>query len=52
MIDVTGTAAVAKLEFYVGKTLKYIDYMSLYKFGDEWKIVNKIFYKVPEKETG
>ena len=50
MIDVTGTAAVAKLEFYVGKTLTYIDYMSLYKFGDDWKIVNKIFYKIPEKE--
>ncbi|NQV01120.1 MAG: nuclear transport factor 2 family protein [Bacteroidia bacterium] len=51
IIDVTGTAAVAKLEFYVGKTLTYIDYMSLYKFGDDWKIVNKIFYKVPENET-
>ena len=51
MIDVTGTAAVAKLEFYVGTTLKYIDYMSLYKFGDDWKIVNKIFYQVPEKES-
>jgi len=51
MIDVTGTAAVAKLEFYVGKTLTYIDYMSLYKFGDDWKIVNKIFYQIPEKKS-
>ena len=50
MIDVTGTAAVAKLEFYVGNHLTYIDYMSLYKFGEDWKIVNKIFYKIPEEE--
>ena len=50
MIDISGTAAVAKLEFYVGKKLVYIDYMSLYKFGDNWKIVNKIFYKLPEKD--
>ena len=47
-VDVAGTAAVAKIEFYVGKDLKYIDYLSLYKFDKEWKIVNKIFYKVKE----
>ena len=47
-VDVTGTAAVAKIEFYVGKELKYIDYLSLYKFNKEWKIVNKIFYKIEE----
>jgi hypothetical protein len=50
MIDVSGTAAVAKLEFYVGQKLVYIDYMSLYKFEDNWKIVNKIFYKLPETD--
>ncbi|WP_439184880.1 nuclear transport factor 2 family protein [Carboxylicivirga taeanensis] len=44
-VDVTGTAAVAKFEFYVGKELKYIDYLSLYKFDDGWKLVSKIFYK-------
>ncbi len=44
-VDVTGTAAVAKFEFYVGKELKYIDYISLYKFDDGWKLVSKIFYK-------
>lgn len=31
-VDVTGNAAMAKIEFYVGTTLKYIDYISLYKF--------------------
>ena len=49
-IDVTGTAAVVKLEFYVGKKLTYVDYLSLYKFEDDWKIVNKIFYKFPDKK--
>ena len=46
-IDITGTAAVAKIEFYVGEKLTYIDYISLYKFEGKWKMVNKIFYKLP-----
>lgn len=45
-IDVTGTAAVAKIEFYVGDKLTYVDYISLYKFEDGWKMVNKIYYKL------
>lgn len=44
-IDVTGTAAVAKIEFYVGKEKKYVDYIALYKFDNGWKMVNKIYYK-------
>ena len=44
-VDVTGTAAVAKIEFYVGKDLVYVDYISLYKFESGWKMVNKIYYK-------
>jgi len=47
-IDITGTAAVAKIEFYVGDIKKYVDYISLYKFETGWKMVNKIFYKFPE----
>ena len=46
MIDITEIAAIAKLKCYSGKELKFIDYISLYKVGNEWKIVNKIFYKV------
>lgn len=49
-VDVSGTAASVKLEFYVAEKLTYIDYLSLYKFEDGWKIVSKIFYKFPEKE--
>ena len=47
-IDVTGTAAVAKIKFFVGKKLTYVDYISLYKFPNGWKMVNKIYYKIPE----
>lgn len=49
-VDVTGTAAVVKLEFLVGGVKKYVDYISLYKFESGWKIVNKIFYKIPEEK--
>ncbi len=49
-VDVEGTAATVKLEFFTGKEKKYIDYISLLKFEDGWKIVSKIFYKFPEKE--
>ncbi len=49
-VDVTGTAAVAKIEFYVGEKLTYVDYLSLYKFESGWKIVSKIFYKFPEEK--
>jgi len=45
-VDITGNAAVAKFEFYVGKELKYIDYQSLYKFNDGWKIISKIYHKM------
>jgi hypothetical protein len=37
MIDVTGLAAVVKIDF--GRST---DYLSLLKVNDEWKIVNKI----------
>lgn len=44
-IDITGTAAIAKVKFYSGKKFLYIDYIGLYKFKEGWKMVNKIFYK-------
>ncbi len=44
-VDVTGTAATAKFEFYVGGKLTFVDYMFLYRFSDGWKIVSKIYYK-------
>ena len=44
-IDITGNAAIAKLQCYSGEKLTFVDYISLYKLHDGWKIVNKIYYK-------
>ena len=43
LIDVTGDAAVAKLDVYKGASHFSTDYMLLYKFEDGWRIVSKIF---------
>jgi len=49
MIDITGTAAVAKIHLSKGGKKIYTDYLSLYNFADDgWKIVGKIYYKIPE----
>lgn len=42
-VDVTGSTAVAKLKVYKDEKLFATDYMSLYKFNDQWKIVSKVF---------
>lgn len=42
-IDISGDSASIKLEVYKGDTFFSYDYMLLYKFGDSWKIVAKIF---------
>ncbi len=44
-VDVTGNAAVARIEIYKDGAHIYTDYMSLYKFKDGWKIVGKIYYR-------
>jgi len=46
MVDIAGTAAVAKIEFFVDGKMKFIDYQSLIKFEDGWKIVAKIYTTV------
>lgn len=47
-IDITGTAAVSKIHLSKGGKKIFTDYLSLYKLVDEWKIVGKIYYKIPE----
>ena len=47
MIDIAGPAAVAKLNVHKGSVHFSTDYMLLYKFEDDWKIVSKIF-SVPQ----
>ena len=49
-IDVTGKAAVAKIDFYEGDELKFIDYLSLLKFETGWKIVTKTYHALPKKK--
>jgi hypothetical protein len=45
MIDVTGNAAVARVEIYQDEKHTFTDYMSLYKLKEGWKIVGKIYYR-------
>jgi hypothetical protein len=42
-IEVSGNAGVGKIVLDY-PTTRFVDYMSLLKIGDEWKIVTKIFY--------
>jgi hypothetical protein len=49
-VDVTGNAAMAKFEFYIGERLAYVDYMSLYKFDKGWMIISKIYYEFPKEK--
>ena len=42
-IDVTGTAAVAKLDVFKGDAFFSTDYMLLYRFPEGWRIVSKVF---------
>jgi len=44
-IDVTGTAAVVKLELYRAGKKTFTDYLVLYKFNEGWKIVSKTFFR-------
>lgn len=41
-IDITGSSAVARIELDYPEQ-RLTDYMSLVKYGGEWRIVNKIF---------
>ncbi len=46
-VDVTGSAAVVKLELHRDGQHIFTDYLSLYKFPDGWKIVGKIYFRHP-----
>ena len=41
--DITGNAAVSKIELYREDKLLFTDYLSLYKFNEGWRIVSKIY---------
>lgn len=42
-IDVTKNVASVKLELYRGSKILFTDYLYLYKFGNDWKIVSKVY---------
>lgn len=44
-VDVTGNAAVVKLELYREDKKTFTDYIVLYKFSEGWKIVSKTYYR-------
>ena len=45
LVDVTGNAAIAKVYYFKGEKHIYTDYLSLYKFAEGWRIVNKIYFQ-------
>lgn len=49
LIDITGNAAIAKIELYRKDKQIFTDYLSLYKFDEGWRIVGKIYYRIPEE---
>ncbi|MBT1706362.1 nuclear transport factor 2 family protein [Chryseosolibacter indicus] len=46
-VDITGNAAVVKLDLYRSGKRTFTDYLVLYKFNEGWKIVSKTFYRYP-----
>lgn len=48
-VEVTGNAGVGKIVLDY-PTVMFTDYMSLLKVGDDWKIVNKVFYAAPKEK--
>ncbi|MDW7761544.1 MAG: nuclear transport factor 2 family protein [Acidobacteriota bacterium] len=44
-VDVTGTAAMVKIELHREGVHIFTDYLTLYKFPDGWKIVGKIYFR-------
>jgi hypothetical protein len=42
--DITGDAAVAKIELFKEEKKIFTDYLFLYKFENKWKIVSKIYH--------
>lgn len=46
LVDITGNAAVVKVELYRDGKMIYTDYLSLYKFEEGWRIVAKIYHRM------
>jgi hypothetical protein len=46
-VDVTGNAAVVKLDLFREGKRTFTDYLVLYKFTEGWKIVSKTYFRHP-----
>jgi len=46
LVDITGSAAVVKVELYREGKMIFTDYLSLYKFDEGWRIVAKIYHRM------
>lgn len=47
LVEITGTAAICKVELSRDGKVVFTDYLALYRFPDGWKIVGKSFYRHP-----
>ncbi|MBE0640247.1 MAG: nuclear transport factor 2 family protein [Bacteroidales bacterium] len=47
-IDITVDAASVKLDLIRNEKRIFTDYLLLYKFKEGWRIVGKIYYKIPQ----
>ncbi len=45
-LDITGDAAMAKIDLFRGGNKIFTDYLFLYKFDNDWRIVSKIYHRV------
>lgn len=43
-IDITGEAAMAKIDLLRGDKKIFTDYLFLYKFAEGWRIVSKVYH--------
>ena len=50
ILEVTGQAAVARVDVHVGSVHEYTDYFGLYQTSEGWKIVSKHFHSHPDPE--
>jgi hypothetical protein len=47
VVEVSGKAAIVRVELYRDGKHVFTDFISLYKFEDGWKLVGKTFYRHP-----
>ncbi len=49
LVDITGNAAIVKVELFKEGKQIFTDYLSLYKFEEGWRIVAKVYNRTPQE---